>query len=116
MWICKWEETQENLHLTLQRNIYGLHAPIRQLMERQIVSQVRFSPSYPVCSTVLTMERAQTPIPTAFGGFIQPSNLQLDILLGRDETINISDVLTDSVVTAEVGDFHSAMEKKLRML
>lgn len=111
----QWEETQENLQLTLQRNIHGLHAPIRQLMERQTVSQARLSPP-PTPTACAHYTYTQTPIPTAFGGFSRPSNLQLDILLGRDETINIADVLTDGVVTAELGDFHSAMEKKLRML
>lgn len=60
--------------------------------------------------------------------------MALEILLGKDETIDISDVLTgefstppfrkneadervvDGIVTAELGDFHVAMEKKLRML
>lgn len=37
----QWEETQDNLKLTLQRNLYGMHAPVRLLMERKIVSSVR---------------------------------------------------------------------------
>ena len=36
----QWDETQRNLKLTMHRNIYGLHAPMRQLMERKIVSYV----------------------------------------------------------------------------
>jgi proteasome maturation protein len=36
----QWQETQDNLKLTMQRNIYGVHAPIRLLMERKIVSRV----------------------------------------------------------------------------
>jgi Proteasome maturation factor UMP1 len=31
------------MKLTLQRNIEGLHAPVRLLMERKIVSSVRLS-------------------------------------------------------------------------
>lgn len=66
------------------------------------------------------------------------SNLSLDILLGKDETLEISDVLVggelfflaihvslklmiyyiheiDGPVTADATDFHTAMERKLRM-
>jgi proteasome maturation protein len=39
--MLQWHETQDNLKLTLQRNIYGMHAPVRLLMERKIVSRVR---------------------------------------------------------------------------
>ncbi|KAL8278480.1 hypothetical protein RQP46_009170 [Phenoliferia psychrophenolica] len=92
-----WEATRENLDLTLQRNMFGIHAPVRQLMERQLVSQ---KPSTVSFNT----------------GFTKPSNVHLDILLGKDEIIDTDDVLTDRVLTAEVGDFHRAMENKLRML
>jgi proteasome maturation protein len=37
----QYDDTQANLKLTLQRNLYGLHAPVRHLMEREIVSAVR---------------------------------------------------------------------------
>jgi len=36
----QWEETQDNLKLSMQRNVYGLHAPMRSLMERKIVADV----------------------------------------------------------------------------
>lgn len=36
----QWEEVQDQLKLTLQRNMYGLHMPVRQMMERKIVAQV----------------------------------------------------------------------------
>ncbi len=39
--LVQWEETQDNLKLTMQRNVYGLHAPMRLLMERRIVADVR---------------------------------------------------------------------------
>lgn len=73
----QWEETEENLHLTLQRQLYGLHAPIRRLMERDIV--------------------ANSALPQTYGtAFLKPTNLSLDILLGKDETIEIKDVLIGS--------------------
>ncbi|CAG8850977.1 22239_t:CDS:2, partial [Racocetra persica] len=30
----QWEETQINLKLTLQRRIYGIHAPLRHMIEQ----------------------------------------------------------------------------------
>lgn len=61
--IFQWETTQDNLKLTLERNLYGMHAPMRRLMERRIVASVsheskciessHFSPdaSYVECAT-----------------------------------------------------------------
>lgn len=37
----QWEATQDNLKLTMQRNAFGLHMPVRLMMERQIVGYVR---------------------------------------------------------------------------
>lgn len=139
----QWDEVQENLHMTLQRNMYGLHAPVRQMMERQLVSQVRLAVRAPPFRFGLTKTAPftlQSPAPLSLGGFMRPSNIHLDILTGNDETINFGDVLTgasrcshrvlnhvllmsrpiislrtDRVQTAELGDFHVAMEKKLRL-
>jgi len=36
----KWDETRDNLKLTMQRNMFGLGAPIRTLMERRVVEHV----------------------------------------------------------------------------
>jgi hypothetical protein len=36
----QWEETQDNLRLTMMRDLYGVHAPARLLMERKIVASV----------------------------------------------------------------------------
>ncbi|KAK4055441.1 hypothetical protein OIO90_003279 [Microbotryomycetes sp. JL221] len=92
----QWEETQENFQMTLQRNMFGLHAPVRLQMERAIVKQ--------------------TPSVASFNGVLRPSNLHLDILTGRDESIDASDVYIDRVQSNETNtDFHSAMETKLNM-
>ena len=37
---AQWEEAQDNVKLTLLRDLYGLHAPARLLMERKIVASV----------------------------------------------------------------------------
>ncbi|KAJ7071551.1 proteasome maturation factor UMP1 [Mycena amicta] len=85
-----WEETQDNMKLTLQRNMHGMHAPLRLLMERKIVSANPHMPGLP------------------------QSNLHLDILMGRDETIEPVDIF-GGMETVAVQNIHSEMEKKLKM-
>ncbi|KAK0506522.1 proteasome maturation factor UMP1-domain-containing protein [Armillaria luteobubalina] len=85
-----WEETQDNLKLTIQRNIYGLHAPMRHLMERRIVIDSPHMPALP------------------------QSNLHLDILMGRDETIAPADVFGGMEAGSSL-DIHRDMEKKRQM-
>ncbi|RKP05654.1 proteasome maturation factor UMP1-domain-containing protein, partial [Thamnocephalis sphaerospora] len=65
-----WDETQMDTKMTLQRRMYGIHAPVRQLMERSLVSQTQRHPALP------------------------SSNLGMDILAGRDESIGVEDVLS----------------------
>ncbi|KJA29366.1 hypothetical protein HYPSUDRAFT_61416 [Hypholoma sublateritium FD-334 SS-4] len=84
-----WDATQDNLKLTLERNIFGMHAPMRRLMERKIVGTTAHSLSAP------------------------QTNLHLDILMGRDETIEASDVF----LGREGGpafDVHAEIQKKVR--
>ncbi|KAF9456814.1 proteasome maturation factor UMP1 [Collybia nuda] len=85
-----WDATQDNVKLTLQRNIYGMHAPMRLLMERKMV--------------------ASTPYMSA----LAPSNLQLDILMGRDETIEPADIFI-CMETGPTLDFHKELGKKHNM-
>jgi proteasome maturation protein len=90
--LSRWEETQDNLKLTMLRNLYGVHAPARLLMERKIVAANPHMPG---------MERSN-------------SNIHLDILMGRDETLHPADFF----LGMEHGlpqNLHSEMEKKLRM-
>jgi len=89
-----YDETQDNLRLTMQRNIYGLHAPMRLLMERKIVAYNSHIPA-------LGYER---------------DNVHLDILMGRDELIEPQDVFGGAEIAPGLqGDIHTQMEKKLRM-
>ncbi|KAI9512292.1 proteasome maturation factor UMP1 [Russula earlei] len=85
----KWDDTQRNLKLTMHRNIYGLHAPIRQLMERKVVSYDPHMPAMP------------------------QSNIHLDILEGRDETLDVTDFF--HLEGNPPMDIHADMERKLRM-
>ncbi|KAI0074800.1 proteasome maturation factor UMP1 [Panus rudis PR-1116 ss-1] len=86
-----WEATQDNLKLTTLRNVYGLHAPVRLLMERKAVS---YNPHMPTYKT---------------------SNIHLDILMGRDETLDTCDFMMPSSELQQPLDVHAEMEKKLRM-
>jgi len=82
-----WEATQYNLKLTLERNLFGMHAPMRRLMELKIVTN--------------------TPM---YGG--PRANLHLDILMGRDEVIEPSDVFL-GMETGPSLDPHNEMQKKI---
>ncbi|CCL99963.1 uncharacterized protein FIBRA_01988 [Fibroporia radiculosa] len=86
-----WEETQDNLKLTLNRGMYGIHMPMRLLMERKIVAH---NPHMPA---------------------LHQSNVHLDILMGRDDTLEPADFMMPSSATAQSLDIHADMEKKLRM-
>ncbi|KIJ45098.1 hypothetical protein M422DRAFT_29949 [Sphaerobolus stellatus SS14] len=84
-----WEETQDQLKLSMQRNMFGLHMPARQLMERKIVSG---NPHMP-----------------AFAQF--QSNIHLDILMGRDEMLDVEDIFGDQASALPL-DIHADMERK----
>lgn len=61
----QWDQTQSALKLQMARNAYGLGAPLRTLMERQIVSS----------------DSGLSEL--SHGGF------QLDILSGKDTTLDV---------------------------
>ncbi|CCA73905.1 related to UMP1-proteasome maturation factor [Serendipita indica DSM 11827] len=81
-----WEQTQDDLKLNLYRNIYGLHAPVRMMMERKIVAQ---NPHFPA---------------------VQQSNVHLDILMGRDTTLDVGDFFGDDL-GPQFTDIHGDMER-----
>ncbi|KAG0699737.1 proteasome maturation factor UMP1-domain-containing protein [Suillus ampliporus] len=88
--IAKWEETQDNARLTMLANLYGPAAPMRLLMERQIVSASPHMPAMP------------------------QSNIHLDILMGRDETLDPADFFLGMESGPQLS-IHNEMEKKLRL-
>lgn len=65
----QWKETQDTLKFTMQRQLYGVHMPVRQLMERSLVGH---SPHMPARGTM--------------------NNLHLDILTGNDELLETKDL------------------------
>ncbi|KAI9487754.1 MAG: proteasome maturation factor UMP1-domain-containing protein [Benjaminiella poitrasii] len=87
----QWEETQWELKLNLARQAYGMHAPIKMMMEKSIIEKRQHTPAIPT------------------------SNLHLDILMGKDETIDYEDFLNDPAMSTESVDIHTAMEQKLNL-
>ncbi|KAI8879285.1 proteasome maturation factor UMP1 [Backusella circina FSU 941] len=87
----QWEETQWELKLNLARQAYGMHAPIKMMMEKSIVEKRQHMPMFP------------------------SSNLHLDILMGKDETIDYEDFLNDPSMSTDALDVHTSMERKLNL-
>ncbi|KAI9499312.1 proteasome maturation factor UMP1 [Zychaea mexicana] len=86
-----WQESQWELKLNMARQVHGMHAPMRMMMERDIVSQ-----------------RQRMPV-------LPSSNVHLDVLMGKDETIEFEDFLNDPSMSTGTMDVHAAMEHKLNL-
>ncbi|KAK0547001.1 hypothetical protein OC846_005030 [Tilletia horrida] len=87
----KWDETRDNFKLTVMRNTFGIGAPMRVLMERELVSH---NPQYSSSNSI--------------------TGLHMDILNGDDETLNPSDFM-QSEASRGILDIHSEMERKYRI-
>ncbi|XP_065885861.1 proteasome maturation protein-like [Dysidea avara] len=87
-----YEVNKEELSYQALRHSQGLHAPLKLKMERMLVSKVGRMPP------------------------LHSSNLAMDTLTGRDETVEFCDYLNVSWDTEVNVDGHLAMEKKLKML
>ncbi|CDS12516.1 hypothetical protein LRAMOSA04710 [Lichtheimia ramosa] len=87
----QWQESQWELKLNMARQVHGMHAPIKMMMEKDIVSKRQRMPVMP------------------------SSNLHLDILMGKDETIDFEDFLNDPNMSTDIIDIHGAMEHKLNL-
>ncbi|KAJ1655095.1 hypothetical protein IWQ61_005091 [Dispira simplex] len=84
--------TENQLKMNVHRRLYGIHAPLRLTMERQIVSRIA---------------RFQNP------ASLKHSNLALDILMGKDETLDVEDFLGDADIRKETPDVHAVLAKQL---
>ncbi|KAJ2551242.1 hypothetical protein EV175_003764 [Coemansia sp. RSA 1933] len=89
--ISNWENSQLGMKLNMQRQIYGLHAPLRTMMEIQSVQK----------------------IPALLGS--RASRIQLDILLGKDETIDVDDLFGGDNIETDTPDVHRILAKKLNL-
>jgi proteasome maturation protein len=85
----------------MHRNVYGVHAPIRLLMERKIVSRVR---RYSTLHTIALIP-VQNPHMPAF----PQSNLHLDILMGRDEILDTPDFMGGASVGLDYFSLHNLL-------
>ncbi|WVF68983.1 hypothetical protein IAT40_003757 [Kwoniella sp. CBS 6097] len=96
----KWTQTQQQLQQNLQRNTFGLAVPLRQAMEVKLVSENLHNP----------LLESSTAIGVPLGG---SSNLAMEILTGRDESLEAGDFMGGNNVNAlnEVLDVNGAMER-----
>lgn len=76
--------------MSMARQIYGIHAPVKMLMERRIVAKA---------------ESGRLPV-------LSSSNLGLEILMGRDETIDFEDFLTGKALIARTSSGEEEMNEK----
>jgi len=87
-----WQATRENLQFGLQSLAFGSHMPMRLQMERSVVAQ-----------------HGRLPV-------LPSSHLGLEILTGKDETLEFEDYLAEPELANVPLDPHAAMEHKLQML
>ncbi|KAG0100186.1 hypothetical protein BGZ93_003652 [Podila epicladia] len=87
--LAEWDNTQLELKMNMARNLHGMHAPIKMAMEQSLVTKARGVSMLP------------------------QSNLGLDILLGKDESIDFEDFLNVPAMSTDMVDIHSVMEHKL---
>ncbi|KAJ2715723.1 hypothetical protein H4R19_001044 [Coemansia spiralis] len=85
--LAGWEQSQLGQKLHMQRQVYGLHAPMRAMMELQAVSQT----------------------PSLLGS--RAARIQRDILLGREDTLDIADIFDDGA-EADI-DVHKMLAARL---
>nr|ODN89825.1 proteasome maturation protein [Cryptococcus depauperatus CBS 7855] len=94
MRLKRWNQTRAELQQSLQRNTFGLAVPMKQAMEIKLVQK---SPHNPLLD------------PTPLGG---SPNLALEILQGKDETLEVDEFMGGGQDLASVLDVNAVMEKK----
>ncbi|XP_063380367.1 proteasome maturation protein [Cydia fagiglandana] len=83
---------EEKMNMAMLRNIQGLHAPMRLNMELNFVNKVGRLP------------------------FLPSSNLQRDVLTGRDIEIGFEDILNTPDLCEVAGQPHAVVERSLGLL
>ncbi|KAJ2741749.1 hypothetical protein GGI20_004966 [Coemansia sp. BCRC 34301] len=86
--LSNWGNSQLNMKLHMQRKIYGLHAPLRTMMEVQAIKQAPYALN------------------------ARASRIQLDILLGRDEDFDVEDIYDDDIET-DIPDVHAMLSRRM---
>ncbi|KAI9480122.1 hypothetical protein LPJ78_003281 [Coemansia sp. RSA 989] len=88
--LASWDNSQLNMKLHMQRQIYGLHAPMRTMMEIKSVQQT----------------------PSILGS--RASLIQRNILMGKDETLDVAEIF-DDISEVEVTNVHSMLAARLNV-
>ncbi|KAJ2851032.1 hypothetical protein IWW36_001459 [Coemansia brasiliensis] len=88
--LANWDNSQLNMKLHMQRQIYGLHAPMRTMMEIKSVQQ---TPS--ILNSRVSM-------------------IQRNILMGKDETLDISEIFDDNS-EVEITNVHNMLATRLNV-
>ncbi|KAJ2334342.1 hypothetical protein GGH91_005722 [Coemansia sp. RSA 2671] len=86
--LANWNSSQLGMKLHMQRKIYGLHAPLRTMMEVQAIKQ------------------------TPYALNSRASRVQLDILLGRDDDFGVEDIYDDDI-EVDMPDVHAMLSKRM---
>jgi len=113
----QWDQTQLDLKLTMERNTFGVGAPLHTMMERKVIGQVR-PPSLPSslrarfllkqALPLSLLHRSHLPPSASFSRFpplipshlisqdfsmpgMGISNFHMDILSGNDESLRVDD-------------------------
>ncbi|KAK8858732.1 hypothetical protein IAR55_002961 [Kwoniella newhampshirensis] len=94
----KWATTQQQLQQNMQRNTFGLAVPLRQAMELKLVSESLHNP--------LLDSSSSSGIP--LGG---SHNLSLEILQGKDESLEENEFMGGDKSMAEVLDVNGTLER-----
>lgn len=79
-------------NFSMLKSVHGLHAPLRLLAERRAASHIGRLP------------------------FLPSSNLMLDVLQNKNETIGPEDVFNDPSMAEVMGRPHSVVERELEIL
>ncbi|KAJ2574743.1 hypothetical protein EV177_011034, partial [Coemansia sp. RSA 1804] len=90
-WVSNWENQQLGTKLHMQRQIYGIHAPLRTIVEFQLVQKT----------------------PALLGS--RALRIQLDILLGKNNSIDADNMFGGDSFEADTQDIYSMLAKKLNV-
>ncbi|XP_014355560.2 proteasome maturation protein [Papilio machaon] len=83
---------EEKMNMAMLRNIQGLHAPLKLTMERKFAKKIGRLP------------------------FLPSSNLQHEVLTGRDLDIGFEDILNTPDMCETAGQPHAIVERSLGLL
>ncbi|ODO09966.1 hypothetical protein I350_02190 [Cryptococcus amylolentus CBS 6273] len=97
-----WKQTQLELQQNMQRTTFGLAVPMKQAMEMKLVSEASLNLHNPL------LDQA-TPSGLPLGG---GHNIALEILEGRDESIDADEFMGGGINFGEVLDVNGALERK----